>query len=284
MIPASTRRFLKPISISFHSAMSRRRAVNRSLVRSFVKRRSVDVHLSLVADVIGIVETCTAVIPFVSRTSNRDSKRRELTLVDESTSMSVTLWDEQVTRERFLESIPIDFGRFRPRISTKKSRRTKMSSPFNASEWRFTTTVKETSVSSFDLLALLEYSLSGHKNMLIKVNPDLPEAKHLRIWCDAGGRLPSTTARPATEGLRLCFSFDSLTNLIFSSLENDRTDRTRTIGSIRSTGLHHYQRHVHAYRQRSRCLHGWSLRLCDYLLNDLSLLCRVVPMRVVRVK
>lgn len=85
----------------------------------------------------------------------------------------------------------------------KKSPRTKMSSPFNASEWRFTTTVKETSVflRSIDLFALPEYSLSGHKNMLIKVNPDLPEAKHLRIWCDAGGRLPPTTTRPATEGL-----------------------------------------------------------------------------------
>ena len=46
---------------------------------------------------IGIVDTCTDVIPFVSRTSNRDSKRRELTIIDEDTSMSVTLWDDQVT-------------------------------------------------------------------------------------------------------------------------------------------------------------------------------------------
>lgn len=45
---------------------------------------------------IGIVDSCTDVIPFVNRTSNRDSKRRELTIIDEDTSMPITLWDEQV--------------------------------------------------------------------------------------------------------------------------------------------------------------------------------------------
>jgi len=47
-------------------------------------------------DVIGIIDSCSGVIPFVNRTSNRDSKRREITLIDEDTSISITLWDEQV--------------------------------------------------------------------------------------------------------------------------------------------------------------------------------------------
>ena len=48
-------------------------------------------------DVIGIVDTCSSIIPFINRTSNKDSVRREVTLMDEDTSMSITLWDEQVT-------------------------------------------------------------------------------------------------------------------------------------------------------------------------------------------
>jgi hypothetical protein len=47
-------------------------------------------------DVIGIIDTCSDAIPFTNRTSNRDSKRREITLIDEDTSISITLWDEQV--------------------------------------------------------------------------------------------------------------------------------------------------------------------------------------------
>jgi hypothetical protein len=47
-------------------------------------------------DVIGIVDACSGVIPFTNRTSNKDSKRREVTLIDEDTSTSITLWDEQV--------------------------------------------------------------------------------------------------------------------------------------------------------------------------------------------
>jgi hypothetical protein len=42
------------------------------------------------------VDACTGVIPFVNRTSNRDSKRREVTIIDEDTTTSITLWDEQV--------------------------------------------------------------------------------------------------------------------------------------------------------------------------------------------
>jgi len=49
----------------------------------------------------------------------------------------------------------------------------------------------------------LGYSLSGHKNMIMKINPDIQEAKHLRIWYNAGGRLRNnqiTTNRPVSEG------------------------------------------------------------------------------------
>ncbi len=47
-------------------------------------------------DVIGIVDTCSDIIPFTNRTTNRDSKRREITIIDEDSSISITLWDEQV--------------------------------------------------------------------------------------------------------------------------------------------------------------------------------------------
>ena len=39
--------------------------------------------------------------------------------------------------------------------------------------------------------------------MVMKVNPDLFKAKHLRIWYDAGGRLTGNqtkNTRPAAEG------------------------------------------------------------------------------------
>lgn len=39
--------------------------------------------------------------------------------------------------------------------------------------------------------------------MIMKVNPDVHEAKHLRIWYDAGGRLtqtPTTVNRPMADG------------------------------------------------------------------------------------
>jgi hypothetical protein len=41
----------------------------------------------------------------------------------------------------------------------------------------------------------------------MKINPDVSQARHLRIWYDAGGRLSNnqitTSNRPVTEGLRL---------------------------------------------------------------------------------
>ncbi len=67
---------------------------------------------------IGIIDACSGVIPFTNRTSNRDSKRREITLIDEDTSISITLWDEQVKRILFIKKK--NFIRmFRRKISMK---------------------------------------------------------------------------------------------------------------------------------------------------------------------
>ena len=51
---------------------------------------------------IGIIDSCANVISFTNRTTNRDSKRREVTLIDEDTSISITLWDEQVRRSKYI--------------------------------------------------------------------------------------------------------------------------------------------------------------------------------------
>lgn len=98
---------------------------------------------------IGIVESCTAVIPFISRTSNRDSKRRELTIVDEDTTMSMTLWDEQVRSMEIFESETIQRNSFRRRISMKNVRRERMSLLFIVFVLQSSTTVRETSKSLF---------------------------------------------------------------------------------------------------------------------------------------
>ena len=59
---------------------------------------------------------------------------------------------------------------------------------------------------------IVEYSLSGHRNMIIKVDPDVREAKHLKIWYNAGGRVPTTqatTSRPVAEGSTDLFIYQS---------------------------------------------------------------------------
>ncbi|CAF0967374.1 unnamed protein product [Adineta ricciae] len=136
----------------------------------FVPLRDISKHANeSFIDVIGVVETCSDAVPFTNRTSNKDSKRRELTIVDEHTTTSVTLWDDQA--ENFDEELVenhavVAFRRVRVAIYNNK------------------------------------YSLSGHRNMIIKVNPDVQEAKHLKIWYNAGGRVPTTqitTSRPVAE-------------------------------------------------------------------------------------
>ncbi|CAF2719731.1 unnamed protein product [Rotaria sp. Silwood2] len=125
-------------------------------------------------DVIGIVDICSDIIPFTNRTSNKDSVRREVTIIDEDSNISITLWDEQANdfNEELAENkAVVAFRRIRVAIFNNK------------------------------------YSLSGHKNMIMKINPDIAQAKHLRIWYDAGGRLTnnrittSTTNRLTKEDL-----------------------------------------------------------------------------------
>ncbi|CAF3324524.1 unnamed protein product [Rotaria socialis] len=112
-------------------------------------------------DVIGIVDTCSGIIPFINRTSNKDSVRREVTLMDEDTSISITLWDEQAkdfSEELAENKTVVAFHRIRVAIFNNK------------------------------------YSLSGHKNMIMKINPNIRQAKHLRIWYEAGGNTINSQA------------------------------------------------------------------------------------------
>ncbi|UJR08911.1 hypothetical protein I4U23_013165 [Adineta vaga] len=137
---------------------------------NFVPLRDISKHTNeSFVDVIGIIDTCSDAIPFTNRTSNKDSKRREITLIDEDSSTSITLWDDQA--ENFDEELAenhavVAFRRIRVAIFNNK------------------------------------YNLSGHRDMIIKVNPDVQEAKHLRIWYNAGGRVKNnriTTNRPIAE-------------------------------------------------------------------------------------
>ena len=73
---------------------------------------------------------------------------------------------------------------------------------------------------------LLEYSLSGHKNMIMKINPDILKAKHLRIWYNAGGRLTNnqvttTTQRPVAEGSDIEYCLIVREIFCFSTMENN---------------------------------------------------------------
>ena len=88
--------------------------------------------------------------------------------------------------------------------------------------------------------------------MVMKVNPDLFNAKHLRIWYDAGGRLNGNqmknNTRPATEGKVEHFTRSNFTSRNFSAMENHRTNRIGKTRSTKSTGLCRTQSHVYAYR------------------------------------
>jgi replication factor A1 len=76
------------------------RDISTKSSESFIgKRKNLFFDFNLILfhqDVIGIVDTCSDVISFTNRTSNRESKRREVTIIDEDTSISITIWDEQV--------------------------------------------------------------------------------------------------------------------------------------------------------------------------------------------
>ena len=98
--------------------------------------------------------------------------------------------------------------------------------------------------------------------MLMKINPDIPEARHLQIWYNAGGGLTSTTqiatpTRPADEGESF-YSRRLFCTLNSSGVETNRSDRTGTARSTRSRRPCHRQRDAHAYLERPCGLHGLS--------------------------
>lgn len=83
-------------------------------------------------------------------------------------------------------------------------------------------------------MCCIGYSLSGHKNMIMKVNPDLVKARHLRIWYDAGGRLSNnqiTTTQngPVFECLDIKFYLIGISFFILASW--------KTIGEIEKEQL-----------------------------------------------
>uniref|UniRef100_A0A1B6CV81 Replication protein A subunit n=1 Tax=Clastoptera arizonana TaxID=38151 RepID=A0A1B6CV81_9HEMI len=100
-------------------------------------------------DVIGVCKTSSDVQNLVSRTTNRELKKREVEIVDQSlTSVSITLWGTQA--EEFNSSI-------QPIVAVKNARVTE----YNGSK-----------------------SLSLVSSSVMQTNPDVPEAHKLRGWFD----------------------------------------------------------------------------------------------------
>ncbi|EDV49955.1 replication protein A 70 kDa DNA-binding subunit [Drosophila erecta] len=103
-------------------------------------------------DTIGICKEVGELQSFVARTTNKEFKKREITLVDMSNSaISLTLWGD--------EAVNFD-GHVQPVILVKGSR----INEFNGGK-----------------------SLSLGGGSIMKINPDIPEAHKLRGWFDNGG-------------------------------------------------------------------------------------------------
>ncbi|KAH8306223.1 hypothetical protein KR018_004774, partial [Drosophila ironensis] len=103
-------------------------------------------------DTIGICKEVGELQSFVSRTTNKEFKKRDLTLVDMSNSaVNLTLWGE--------DAVNFD-GHVQPVILVKGTR----INEFNGGK-----------------------SLSLGGGSIMKINPDIPEAHKLRGWFDNGG-------------------------------------------------------------------------------------------------
>ncbi|KAH8355942.1 hypothetical protein KR200_003721, partial [Drosophila serrata] len=103
-------------------------------------------------DTIGICKEVGELQSFVSRTTNKEFKKRELTLVDMSSSaINLTLWGD--------DAVNFD-GHVQPVILVKGTR----INEFNGGK-----------------------SLSLGGGSIMKINPDIPEAHKLRGWFDNGG-------------------------------------------------------------------------------------------------
>lgn len=103
-------------------------------------------------DTVGICKDVGELQTFTSRTTNKEFKKRELTLVDMSNAaVTLTLWGD--------EAVNFD-GHVQPVILVKGSR----INEFNGGK-----------------------SLSMGGGSILKINPDIPEAHKLRGWFDNGG-------------------------------------------------------------------------------------------------
>lgn len=112
-----------------------------------------DVDIDGVVDVIGICQTTGDLTNLISKTTRKELKKRDITLVDQSmSSMTITLWDTQA--EEF-------DGSLQPVIAIKGSR------------------IRE-------FMGSKTLSLFG--SSVLQINPDIEEAHRLRGWYDS---LPS---------------------------------------------------------------------------------------------
>ncbi|KAH8395752.1 hypothetical protein KR215_000413, partial [Drosophila sulfurigaster] len=111
-----------------------------------------DMENKAAVDTIGICKDVGELQSFTSRTTNKEFKKRDLTLVDMSNAaVSLTLWGD--------EAVNFD-GHVQPVILVKGSR----INEFNGGK-----------------------SLSVGGGSILKINPDMPEAHKLRGWFDNGG-------------------------------------------------------------------------------------------------
>ncbi|XP_046981582.1 replication protein A 70 kDa DNA-binding subunit [Schistocerca americana] len=111
-----------------------------------------ETDLTAIVDVIGVLKAAGGVEVFTARTTNREMKKREVTIVDQSnTAMALTLWGEQA--EEFSETPGAVLA------------------------------VKGVKQSDFGG----GRSASVLMSSTLQVNPDIPEAHRLRGWYDSVG-------------------------------------------------------------------------------------------------
>lgn len=114
-----------------------------------------NVEVDGIVDVIGVCQTAGEVVNLVSKTTRKELKKRDVTIVDQSlSSVTMTLWDTQA--EEF-------DGSLQPVIAIKGSR------------------IRE-------FMGSKSLSLLG--STVMQINPDIDEAHRLRGWYDS---LPSNT-------------------------------------------------------------------------------------------
>lgn len=124
-----------------------------------------DAEVNGTVDVIGVCKECTECISLTSRNTNRELKKREVTLVDQSNgAVALTLWGNEA--ENF-------DGSSNPVI-----------------------VVRGAKVNEFGGGKNISVSMSS----IFKLNPDIPEAHRLRGWFDNDGKHEQVTNISARTG------------------------------------------------------------------------------------